>query len=170
MSDTCSINILFLDIDGVVNTPMWVEQSGKLVCKYNFPKHGKVNNWQACQWLSRFCKERGYSIVVTSTWREDGLKTCRECLYSGGVWKSIPIIGMTPILHIERGYEIESWLSGQLSNGMRIKRYLILDDEDGTVSKEQSDRLVLCRGDVGFGLYDMKLAEELHDKQKYTRL
>ena len=109
-----SINVVFLDFDGVVNTPMWRNINGKLRTKYNFPESGSVNNWQACQWLSKFCKERGYSIVVSSTWRKSGLETCRKCLYNGGVWQSIPIIDKTPVLDTKRGYEIQNWLDTQV--------------------------------------------------------
>ena len=161
-----SINVVFLDIDGVVNTPMWVNQSGKLFTKYNFPKHGKVNNWQACQWVSKFCKERGYSIVVSSTWRKEGLGTCKKCLYDGGIWPNIPIIGMTPVLDCERGHEIQKWLDVQEANGVKVKRWIIFDDVDETVSKEQSDRFIQCRHDAGFLLEDLKKSEEIHMMQK----
>ena len=158
-----SINVMFLDIDGVVNTPMWVERNGKLILKYNFPDDGKVNNWQACQWVSKFCRERGYSIVVSSSWRTDGLRVCKKCLYAGGIGEDIPIIGLTPVLHIKRGHEIQKWLDAQKNQGVRVKRYLIVDDEDGTISKEQADRFVQCRTDVGFMLYDFQMARALHE-------
>ena len=165
-----SINVMFLDIDGVVNTPMWVNINGKLRSRYDFPENGKVNNWQACQWVSKFCKERGYSIVVSSTWRTEGLAICKKCLYAGGIWEDIPIIGSTPVLHIERGHEIQQWLDGQEANGIKIKRYLILDDdEDVKTSQEHSDRFVKCRGDVGFMLYDFQMAVSLHEVQKNKR-
>lgn len=163
-----SINVMFLDIDGVVNTPMWVENNGKLISKYNFPEHGKVNNWQACQWVSKFCKERGYSIVVSSSWRESGLDVCKNCLYNGGIWNNVPIIGSTPVLHNERGFEIQQWLSAQIANGVKIKRYIIVDDENGTISPEQAKRFVQCRGDVGFMLTEHEQAIEVHEAQKYN--
>lgn len=161
-----SINVMFLDIDGVVNTPMLVNNNGKLISRYNFPEDGKVNNWQACQWVSKFCRERGYSIVVSSSWRTDGLGVCKKCLYAGGIGEDIPIIGSTPVLHVERGHEIQKWLDVQEANGVKVKRYLIVDDEDGTISKEQTDRLVQCRSDVGFMLYDFLSAEVLHEARK----
>jgi hypothetical protein len=164
-----SINVVFLDFDGVVNTCMWYENSGKLLTKYNWPEHGSVNNWQACQWLSKFCKERGYSIVVSSSWRKSGLENCKKCLYNGGVWESVHIIDRTPVLNTKRGYEIQKWLDVQREKGVKIKRWIIIDDEDDMVSKEQFDRLVLCRGDAGFLLNDMKEAERIHEAQKYSQ-
>lgn len=165
-----SINVVFLDFDGVVNTPMWRNINGKLRTKYNFPENGSVNNWQACQWLSKFCKERGYSIVVSSTWRKSGLETCRKCLYNGGVWQSIPIIDKTPVLDTKRGYEIQNWLDTQVEKGIKIKRWIIIDDEDDMVSKEQFDRLVLCRHDAGYLMHDMHESERIHLMQKYFQV
>ena len=160
-----SINVVFLDFDGVLNTPMWYDNNGKLQIRYNFPKHGKVNNWQACQWLSKFCKERGYSIVVSSTWRKEGLAACKKCLYNGGVWESIPIIGMTPIAHIKRGYEIQQWLDNQARSGVKVKRWIIIDDVDETISDEQKRKLVLCREDAGFLLNDFMEAQRIHEEE-----
>lgn len=159
-----SINVAFLDFDGVVNTPMWYDNNGKLRIRYNFPKHGKVNNWQACQWLSKFCKERGYSIVVSSTWRKEGLTTCRTCLYGGGIWDSVPIIGATPVLgdNIDRGFEIQKWLDNHAESGARVKRWVIIDDYDGTISVEQGNRLVLCRSDAGFLQDEYNEAVRIH--------
>ena len=73
------MNVVFLDFDGVVNTPWWSrDESGDLKCKYNFPFDGKVNNWQAVQWVSEFCEKYNYDIVISSTWRKEGLKVCFE--------------------------------------------------------------------------------------------
>lgn len=45
--------VIFLDYDGVVNTPMW-DTDGKH-CSYAHPGDNKVNNFQAVQWLSEAC-------------------------------------------------------------------------------------------------------------------
>ena len=164
-----SINVMFLDIDGVVNTPMWVDVNGRLRSRYNFPEHGKVNNWQACRWVSEFCQKHNYSIVVSSSWRTEGLTVCKKCLYAGGIEEDIPIIGSTPVLYIERGHEIQQWLDGQAENGVKIKKYLIVDDDaDAAISVEQIHRFVQCRGDVGFMLDDFKRAEDMHKSQKFN--
>ena len=67
MKDIPKNRVLFLDYDGVVNTPMWNEKG--TICRYNMPKDGKVNNFQAVQWISEFCQKFHFQIVVTSTWR-----------------------------------------------------------------------------------------------------
>lgn len=53
---TFRIRVVFLDIDGVVNTPMWTVKNGKRICQYNFPEDVKTNNWQAMQWVSEFVR------------------------------------------------------------------------------------------------------------------
>lgn len=37
------------------------------------------------------------------------------------------------------------------------------------MAKNKCDRLVLCRGDAGFLLNDMKEAERIHESQKYSQ-
>ena len=74
------MNVVFLDYDGVVNTPLW-DSEGKY-CTYGFPEDNKVNNFQCVQWVSEFCQKFRYSIVVTSTWRFES--NYKECLINGG--------------------------------------------------------------------------------------
>ena len=41
--------VIFLDYDGVVNTPMWNEDGS---IDYNYPSNRKVHNFQAIMWLN----------------------------------------------------------------------------------------------------------------------
>lgn len=69
------MNVVFLDYDGVVNTPMWNADGTR--CSFGFPQDNKVNNFQCVQWVSEFCQKFNYSIVVSSTWRlDDNYKEC----------------------------------------------------------------------------------------------
>lgn len=139
--------ICFLDYDGVVNTPMWNEEGTH--CSYGFPKHGKVNNFQAVQWLSEACQKFGYDIVVTSTWRFDD--NYKECLVNGGLRKGIEILGKTPSLSSEpRGAEIKAYLEEH----PEITYYIIVDDEEDMLP-EQLDHFICTDGNTGFGLSDL---------------
>lgn len=92
------MNILFLDYDGVVNTPMW-DDKGQTV-RYNFPEDKKVNSFQVAQWVFHFCRTYNYSIVVSSSWRfEDNYE---ECLRNDGLWADIKIVGTTSYLYDDR--------------------------------------------------------------------
>lgn len=153
------LNVLFLDFDGVVNTPQWyIDTDGKYKCKYNFPSDRKVNNWQAVQWVSEFCEKYNYKIVISSTWRKDGFKVSKDCLINGGLRKSIEIIGITPVTYDRpRGEEISGWL---LENP-DATNYLIFDD-DSDMGKHL-DRLVKCDSVIGFGMREFNTAITLHD-------
>lgn len=151
------MNVIFLDYDGVVNTPQWSLKDGKWACGLGYPWHNKVNNPQAVQWVSEFCEKYHYSIVVTSTWRFDDNYV--ECLQNAGLRKEIAIIGKTPNMPGGcRGDEIGSWLKDHLE----IEQYLIFDDECDMGTHK--DHLIQCDPCVGFGLNEYKKAEQLHNK------
>lgn len=155
------MNVIFLDYDGVVNTPMWALRDGEWRCSFNFPHDNAVNNLQAVQWVSEFCEKYGYSIVVSSTWRhEDNYK---ECLINGGLRPGIEIIGKTPYITCgQRGDEIGKWLADHPD----VDQYLIFDDDtDMTVHK---DRLVKCDTGSGFLFPEFQRAEELHWKYDWS--
>ena len=150
------MNVLFLDYDGVVNTPMW-DDGGQIV-RYNFPKDKKVNNFQAVQWISYFCRMYGYSIVVSSSWRfEDNYE---ECLRNGGLWTDIKIVGTTPYLYDNRQKEIERWLSEH----PEVKNYLIIDDL--CYEGFSSEHFIECDCHIGFTFREYLEAERLHQKLK----
>ena len=147
-----SNKVVFLDYDGVVNTPMW-EKDGKR-CRQGMPYDGAVNNFQAVQWVSEFCQKYGYDIVVTSTWRMD--ENYAECLMRAGLRPGIHILGRTPIIHADydsRSKEIKAWLKQH----PEVTEYLIFDDE-GVPGFE--DKLVKCDTYTGFGMREYLEAEK----------
>ena len=149
---------MFLDYDGVVNTPMWNEKGTR--CTYNFPHHGKVNNFQAVQWVSEFCQQYKYDIVVTSTWRMDS--NYKDCLVNGGLRDTIRILGKTPILPGEcRGQEVRNYLDKH----PEIKYYIIIDDEDDMLN-EQLSHFVQTNPNFGFGLSDFEKCGEIFMRDK----
>lgn len=150
------MRVIFLDYDGVVNTPQWVMRNGKWMNAYGFPWDNKVNDAQAVQWVSEFCEKYGYSIVVSSTWRFDD--NYIECLRNGGLRETVDILGRTPMLRVEgcRGDEIGQWLSEHPD----VEQYLIFDDESDM--GEHTEHLVLCTSSTGFRQEEFGMAEELH--------
>lgn len=146
--------VVFLDYDGVVNTSMWNEKGTK--CAYNFPNDGKVNNFQAVQWLSEFCKRCKYDIVVSSSWRSK--PNYKECLINGGLREGIEILGKTPNTHgmQTRGSEIKAYLDEH----PEIKYYVILDDEDDMLP-EQQDHFIQTDLHTGFGYHEFRKCVEL---------
>ena len=164
------MNVLFLDVDGVINTPMWHRNGDKILTPtYNFPKHGKANNWQACQWVSEFCLQYSYSIVVSSTWRE-GIRfdQLKEILYNSGIREKIEIVDKTPVLYKERGHEIRKWLekNGETHN---VGRVIIFDDDADMVYPELMSRLVQTPQGAGFLMEGFKKAVTLHKENSKWR-
>lgn len=151
-----SNNVIFLDFDGVVNTPLWEEKDGKFTCNYGYPSKGKVNDWQAVQWVSEFCEKYGYSIVISSTWRFNPERAI-QCLINGGLRKGIEILGCTPRLDGKtRGDEIEEYLITH----PEIKHFLIFDDD--TDMGKYMDYLVQCDSANGFKENEYNAAVTLH--------
>lgn len=150
-------NVVFLDYDGVVNTPMW-SPDGKR-CSFGFPSDNKVNNFQCVQWVSEFCQKYGYSIVVSSTWRFDS--NYKECLVNGGLRDGIEILGRTPHLS---GENREAEIQQYLSDHPEITSFLIFDDD--TDMGDLIDHLVECNPNIGFGITELNKAGRLHEKFK----
>lgn len=150
--------ICFLDYDqdGVVNTPMWNAEG--TVCSYGWAGQGKVNNFQAVQWLSEACQKFGYDIVVTSTWRLwDNYK---DCLINGGLREGIEVLGKTPSINdVPRGAEIKAYLDEH----PEILYYVIVDDE-ADMLPEQMGHFIMTNGDTGFNLSEFKRFEEIFNK------
>ena len=134
--------ILFLDYDGVVNTPMWNEKGTKV--SYGFPRDGKANNFQAVRWVSKFCRSCKFDIVVTSTWREE--PNYRECLLEGGLHKDVVIAGALPVDDTKSRGEL---ISDHLLSHPEIKYYIIADDEDDLLPA-QLPHLVKTNAAYGF--------------------
>lgn len=151
------MNVVFLDIDGVVNIPFWEKtSSGQYHCTFNSPGDATVNSFQACQWVSEFCEKYGYAIVVSSTWRLY-VEDLAPCLYASGIREAVEIIGETPVIYdVERGIEISKWLSEH----PEVENYLIFDD-DGDMPGHM-DKWVKCDGSVGFTINEYYEAEKKH--------
>lgn len=54
------MKVVFLDYDGVVNTPLWDDQGN---IDFNHPLDGKVNNYQAIMWLNELLWKTGVAVI-----------------------------------------------------------------------------------------------------------
>lgn len=147
--------IIFLDFDGVVNTFYWTRlPSGEW--KNSISTDSIVNNLQAIGWLNELYKEIPYDIVVTSTWRiGHTTEELQRILWNSGFNKDIKVIGKTPILHQQRGFEIQQWIE---DNGFHGK-FIILDDDSDM--GELLPLLVRCDCYIGFGLHEFNKSRRL---------
>ena len=150
--------ILFLDIDGVLNTALWFDSKYKNASK---DKWGYVFDPTSVANLKRIVDETGAGIVISSSWKFFGLPVLRK------MWKAreLPgkIIDCTPDsmcdesmqdLDIDfdlidpgasRGYEIREWLS---RHGKNVSHYAILDDMYEMLPEQQS-HLVMTDSETG---------------------
>lgn len=129
------MRVIFLDIDGVVNTLMISREpigqgSGRIkrgefyfdLCS---PSDGRVSNTQAVLWLEKICRDNNCKLVLSSTWRNGHYVETINALYNSGLSRDIKFIGKTPYLGTERGEEIAAFLREH----PEITSFVILDDD-----------------------------------------
>lgn len=149
--------VLFLDIDGVLNTERWHDRCVEAGAAYadNF---GYDFDPEAVEGLRRIVDETGADIVISSSWKFWGLSTMQKLWAS----RDLPgkVIDVTPnnvsddmllsvdldtmMLPAGKGSEIKEWLT---ANG-NPDSYAILDDMDDMLPEQQS-RFVQTDPSVG---------------------
>ena len=138
--------VIFLDIDGVLNTKWWYNQMDRNTPK---DKYGYAFDPKAVANLRRIVEETGADIVISSSWKCMGLSEMED------MWeeRNLPgkVIGITPnsvsdellvdadidsikLFHI-RGEEIKEWMA---RHGKQVSNYTIIDDMDNMLPDQQS--------------------------------
>ena len=157
--------IIFLDIDGVINTKEWHSKMTKDTPK---DEYGYAFDPIAVANLAHIIDKTGADIVISSSWKFYGVPKLRE------MWKkrNLPgtILDITPNtisdemllnanldefqLGVCRGNEIKEWLSRHEDI---ISNYVIIDDFDDMLS-EQEDHVVLTESLIGITDWDAEKA------------
>lgn len=114
------MKVIFLDIDGVLNTP-------KTIRKFGFDFIDDI----LVSLVARICRETGARIVLSSSWRteEKDLNIARQALER----HNLEIHSCTPVIKrewkegcwVRRHEEISAWLEEK-----EVERFAILDDLD----------------------------------------
>lgn len=153
------MKVLFLDIDGVLNSHMWIEKLGGKFGRGPGYKESPTRDrlsWhpEAVNELRRIVTETGCHIVISSSWRGYAdlavpiWKACFAC-YD---WPDAPVIGETPDLpHWNgkvylapiRGDEVNAWLKDH----PEVTQYACVDD-DADFHQNQN----LVKTGITFGL------------------
>ena len=122
------MDIIFLDVDGVLCTP----RSFALSRLLRRPMDRQLFDPGALFWLRRLVKKTGARVVLSSSWREElylDEPVCRaavENLYRALETNATPITDTTPLLPAaDKGAEIAAWLAAH-----PCKSYAVLDDRD----------------------------------------
>jgi len=134
------MNIIFLDIDGVLNSKLWYDSK---LCKSFGTSVKRYFDPNCIQLLNDLIDKSSAKIVISSSWRIlRTLQELQDIFISVGFEGTI--IGRTPISYsydinnsISRGLEIQEWL-----NDFKIKiqvsiKYAIIDDEDGFLENQK---------------------------------
>lgn len=145
------MNVIFLDYDGVVNNIIWGPNGER--ANYMHPSDKKVNDFQAVQWISEFCKKYNYGIVVTSSWIRM-TDEWAECLINGGLRDGIQILGCVDPKIDNRSKAIAKYIAEH----PEIDKYIIIDDEVVL----PTTHLIQCHTSHGFGYGEFIEAENLH--------
>jgi hypothetical protein len=122
------MNVIFTDIDGVLNSNM--------AFKTNW-------NSDAIDIYNQLCSEFDLKPVISSTWRTT--HTIKELQKIFDYWGiDTPIHDYTPILYNEpRGVEIDTWLREN-----SCSKWVVIDDNVSGITPFVTN-VVKCRGSVG---------------------
>ena len=157
--------VIFLDIDGVLNTKEWHSRMTKDTPK---DEYGYTFDPVAIANLAHIIDETGAFIVISSSWKFHGVPKLRK------MWeiRNLPgtILDITPNtisdemllnanldemeLGVCRGNEIKEWLS---KHNSEVSNYVIIDDFDDLLP-EQEDHAVLTDSLIGITDFDAKKA------------
>jgi hypothetical protein len=125
------MNIIFLDIDGVLNCEQFYKERMKLDCQKPYPLNQICTERVA--WLNELCESIKAKVVVSSTWRHDGLEAMQNLFKQvGGTFE---VIDITPSLgrYTVRGNEIRAWIENNSKllgcYSSDFHTYAIIDDD-----------------------------------------
>ena len=157
--------IIFLDIDGVLNTNWWYSQMDRNTPK---DKYGYAFDPRSVANLKKILDETGADIVISSSWKSFGLSELEDMWQDRGLPGKL--IGITPnsvsdemllnadLDHMEifsiRGMEIKEWMG---KHGKKVSHYVIIDDMDNFLP-EQKSHFVQTDPEVGITEEDANMA------------
>lgn len=118
------MKILFLDIDGVLNSQDFIIKSARKKGAMLHPN--EMIDPESIEYLNKVIEETGAHIVISSTWRKSWKKNELEA-HLEGYGLVYPIFDYTPIHESRvRGEEIEDYLFNLNED---VLNYVILDDD-----------------------------------------
>jgi hypothetical protein len=119
------MKILFLDIDGVLNSSDYYRK-GRILSKTMWNHHINQIDPEAVKYLNEIVEKSGCKIVISSTWRKsDSEYAIAEMLRQRGFKYPESVVDRTPVLNHERGQEIKAWWSEH----PEVTEIVILDDD-----------------------------------------
>lgn len=121
--------VLFLDIDGVINSERTVEASGGY--PHSFLDHDMSRfDPIAVKLIQKLLRDTGSVVVVSSTWRMH--YSCEEI--AKGL--DIPVLDRTPSFGRIRGDEVKKWLD-LYTDKHNVTKYAIVDDNSDFLEEQK---------------------------------
>ncbi len=123
------MKVIFLDIDGVLNHEnhyKWLMETDEPTPLQQVYPYSEFNP-ESCKILNRIIDETGAKIVLSSSWRLDGINRINSLFKHFGLPR---LYDITPSLcerfgSLCRGKEIDKWLNEH----PEVTKYVILDDD-----------------------------------------
>lgn len=166
-------NLIFLDIDGVMNCPDQYKYEGI---------HGPCEFYSKAKVLmNKLIFITGAKVVISSTWRADGLRAMQDLWRSEGMWGEV--VGITPHLyygvgdvhhHTPRGVEIDEYLrtmgyihinwskreQQSYCDTANLHNYVIIDDDSDFTYNQRNHfiHIKTYEGTDGFNQFHMNQA------------
>jgi len=142
------MKIIFLDIDGVLNSDRFYRERAK--SKQNHIRYLSEFDPECIELLNEIVKQTGAKIVVSSTWKALGVDKLKE-IFRLVKFKG-EIIDITPSLHYDgmvRGNEIHLWMEKNKEiigcDYWAYKDYVILDDDSDMLYWHRNNFILVDR-------------------------
>jgi hypothetical protein len=157
------MKVLFLDIDGVLNSEQSAVYYHRL-WEANKPRDCPKEEDELCpiaisnlRFIAENCPD--LKIVITSVWRlGEKLERFQKIFKNVGLDPDL-LIGMTPgTYNAYRGAEIQDWLN---KHGSKVESFAIVDDDDDMA--HLADKLVQTHWTLGLTILDAKKILDMLD-------
>lgn len=158
---------LFLDFDGVLNTGNYQERMKKEGIDA-YDEYGPMFDPQAVNYLEQIINRTGCKIVISSTWRNEGIVRMQQMWKDrgmpGAIYSMTPILLSTTFQDAVNGellsapvkkakaLEIDMWLQKHAS---KEARYVIIDDESIRLDEDDYRHIIKTDEETGIGIYDV---------------
>ena len=113
------MNLIFLDIDGVLNCQVFYEKRGWPTDAPDLPYEQANICPDRVAWIAGLCLQTNSKVVISSTWRHGKTVDYFQDIFDS-MCTGIEVIGLTPSFHFQvreydnpsvpRGCEIKDWL------------------------------------------------------------
>lgn len=150
-------NVVFLDIDGVMNTPKFIRENRLRVGEYEFFKDPFFNSIdeEKILLLNRLVENSKAEVVISSTWRRKGAKEINHVFKAKGFIGIITHI--TTLREMDRGLQILEFV-----NLHETTNYVVFDDEIFPIKNHITEKHII-EVDREKGLTDLDIEKALEN-------